>query len=98
MCRTCVKEISVKVLEESGSHDHDAMLEYHTCGLPNHVKERRNEMLESNENIAPKPLHTKMQVEDMCLSATTRKLIKNYLIHLRRNKKCKIAQEHCCRN
>ena len=87
MCRTCVNEIGIKILEESGSHDHDAMLEHHTCGLPNHVKGRINEMLESNENIAPKTLYTKMQVEEMCLSTTTRKLIKNYLIHLRRNKK-----------
>ena len=39
MHHVCVNEIGFKVVEESSSHDHDAMIEEHKVSLPNHVKE-----------------------------------------------------------
>ena len=39
-CRARANEIGVKVLEESGSHDYDTMLEAHKSGLESCVKER----------------------------------------------------------
>ena len=80
------KEIGVKILEESGSHDHDATLEDCKRGLPNHVKERMSEVIKSNENVAPKPSCAKTQAEEMNSSTVTRKLINSHLINLRRNK------------
>ena len=62
------------------------MLEDHEAGMPNHLKERMNEMLETNENIAPKALCTKTQSDEINSSDITRKLVKNYLIHLKRNR------------
>ena len=45
MCRGCVNEIGVMVVEESSSHDHDAMLEEYKVGLSNHAKDRVRAML-----------------------------------------------------
>ena len=86
MYRACVNKIGVNVLKESGSHNHDVILENNKVGLPTHVKERSIKMLETNESITPKPLCAKSQVEEMNLSATTRKLVKSCLINLRKNR------------
>ena len=58
-CHMRFNEIGVKVLEESGGHDHGAMLEDCKHGIPIHVNERTNETLESNEKVTPNNLHTK---------------------------------------
>ena len=86
MHHTCVNEIGDKVFEESGSHDYGTTLENDKTGLPNHAKEREIEILETNESIRPKPLCAKPQAEEMNSSDITRKLVKNKLTNLRKNR------------
>ena len=94
MCRTCINEVGFKVVIESSSHDHDAILEQRKIGLPNHAKERARAMLESNDSTTPKPLHNKIRVEEMNSSAATRKLVKSHLLILRkkRNNEAKLLK------
>ena len=81
-----INEIGVKVLEELGSDDHNAILEDYKVGLPNYVKERENEALEVNESIASKPICAKMQVEEINSSSVARKLVMTCIIHTRRSR------------
>ena len=73
-------------MEESSSHDHDVILEGHTFGLPNHVKERVGAILEFNESMTPKPPCNKTQAEEINSSAVARKMVKNHLLNLRKKK------------
>ena len=86
MCHARFNEIDVNVLEDSSSHDHSLMLEECKVRPLNHVKERACSTLEANESIAPNLSHVKLQAEEMNSTAISRKLVKNNLINLRKNR------------
>ena len=65
MYRAYVNEIGVKVLEESGNHDHDATLEKNKYGLPSAMTEKIHKILKANPNITPKLLYDKIQAEEL---------------------------------